>query len=62
LMRQNAGGLDMDMVFAGDLVKGLLKVVRVFHPDKNAMADDDARYICEEVTKVITMHDLLLTV
>jgi hypothetical protein len=58
LMRHNAGGLDVDTVFAGDLVKGLLKVVRVFHPDKNAMADDDARYICEEVTKVNIMQDL----
>lgn len=62
LIRHNAGGLDVDMVFAGDLTKGLLKVVRVFHPDKNAMADDDARYICEEVTKVITTDDLLLNV
>ena len=60
LMRHPVGGLDSTTVLLeGDFVKGLFKVVRVFHPDKNAMANEDAKWICEEVTKVKTTEKKL---
>ena len=55
LTRYPAGGLDATTVLSeGDFVKGLFKIVRVFHPDKNAIKNEDARWNCEEVTKVKT--------
>jgi len=45
-------GINGNTVLDGDVGRGLLKVVRVFHPDKNASADGEGRWICEEVTKV----------
>jgi len=45
-------GIHPDTVLRGDMVRGLLKIVRVFHPDKNSSADEDGRWVCEEITKV----------
>ena len=47
-------GIDENTVLQGDIVKGLLKVIRVFHPDKNSSADEEVRWICEEITKVLS--------
>lgn len=52
LSKHPAEGVNPDTVLRGDVVRGLLKVVRVFHPDKNSSADEDGRWICEEITKV----------
>ena len=52
LARHPSGGIEANTVMDGDLVKGLLRVVRVFHPDKNRSADEEGRWISEEITKV----------
>lgn len=52
LARYPAEGVDANSVMDGDLAKGLLRIVRVFHPDKNRSADEEGRWICEEITKV----------
>ena len=52
LSKYPAEGINSDTVLRGDMVRGLLKVVRVFHPDKNSSADEEGRWLCEEVTKV----------
>ena len=53
MARYPAEGIDGETVLDNDVVKGLLKVVRVFHPDKNTCVDEEGRWICEEVTKVL---------
>jgi len=53
LVKYPSDGIDANSVLQGDIVKGMLKVVRVFHPDKNAFADEETRWVCEEITKVI---------
>ena len=58
LDRYPVAGIDGDTVLDGDVVKGLLKVVRVFHPDKNPSVDEEEKWVCEEVTKVFA-HFLL---
>lgn len=52
LAKYPSEGIDANTVLQGDIVRGLLKVIRVFHPDKNSSADEEARWICEEITKV----------
>jgi len=54
LARYPSEGIDTRTVMDGDLVKGLLRVVRVFHPDKNRSADEEGRWLCEEITKVLS--------
>ena len=54
LARYPSEGIDANTVLQGDTVKGLLKIIRVFHPDKNSSADEEARWICEEITKVLS--------
>jgi hypothetical protein len=56
LARYPAEGVDVKSVMDGDLVKGLLRIVRVFHPDKNRSAGEERRWICEEITKVKLLH------
>jgi len=51
LSKYPSEGIDSKTVLQGDIVKGILKVIRVFHPDKNASADEEARWVCEEITK-----------
>ena len=46
-------GLDPNTVLTGDVGKGMFKLVRAFHPDKNAYADDERKWICEEITKAL---------
>jgi hypothetical protein len=43
---------DAEKLLEGDFLRGMLKLVRVYHPDKNAARDEDWRWVCEEVTKV----------
>jgi len=63
LKRHPVGGLDSTTILLeGDFVKGLFKIVRIFHPDKNAIKDEDARWNCEEVTKVDIKKEIALTV
>jgi hypothetical protein len=57
LSKYPSEGIDANTVLQGDIVKGLFKIIRVFHPDKNSSADEEARWICEEITKVITFPD-----
>jgi hypothetical protein len=45
-------GVDGNTILEGDIVKGMLKVIRVFHPDKNHSVDEEGRWLCEEITKV----------
>lgn len=52
LARYPADGINGETVLDGDVIKGLLRVIRVFHPDKNASVDSEGRWKCEEVTKV----------
>ena len=52
LAKYPSQGVDANNVLQGDVVKGMLKIIRIFHPDKNSFADEEARWICEEVTKV----------
>ena len=59
LVRYPSEGVEASTVMDGDLVKGLLRVVRVFHPDKNRSADEEGRWICEEITKVISSTNAL---
>jgi hypothetical protein len=54
LARYPSEGIDANTLLQGDIVKGLLKIIRVFHPDKNSSADEEARWICEEITKVLS--------
>jgi hypothetical protein len=55
-----AQGIDGETVLDDDLVKGLLKVIRVFHPDKNTSVDEEGRWVCEELTKVFAQLQLRL--
>ena len=55
LSKYPAEGIDSKTVLRGDVVKGLLKVVRVFHPDKNSSADEEGKWLCEEITKVCSL-------
>jgi hypothetical protein len=57
LSKHPAEGINPDTVLRGDMVRGLLKVVRVFHPDKNSSADEEGRWLCEEITKVKYVSD-----
>jgi hypothetical protein len=43
---------DAEKLLEGDFLRGMLKLVRVYHPDKNAARDEDWIWVCEEVTKV----------
>lgn len=52
LEKYPAEGVDPNTILKGDIVKGILKVIRVFHPDKNSCADEETRWIYEEITKV----------
>ena len=52
LAQYPADGINGETVLDVDMVKGLLRVIRVFHPDKNASVDVEGRWKCEEVTKV----------
>jgi hypothetical protein len=52
LSKYPSDGVDGDTVLEGDIVKGMLKVVRVFHPDKNRSVNEAGRWLCEEITKV----------
>jgi len=61
LTKYPSEGIDANTVLQGDIAKGILKVVRVFHPDKNAFADEEARWVCEEITKVIVPIIFALT-
>ena len=61
LSKYPSEGIDSRTVLQGDIVKGMLRVVRVFHPDKNAFADEEARWVCEEITKVLIPFIFVLT-
>ena len=36
----------------GDIARSMLRVVRVFHPDKNMGEDEEGKWVCAEITKV----------
>ena len=61
LSKYPSEGINSNTVLQGDIAKGMLKVVRVFHPDKNAFADEEARWVCEEITKVLVRLTFVLT-
>jgi hypothetical protein len=52
LSKYPSDGIDGNTILEGDIVKGMLKVIRVFHPDKNHSVDEEGRWLCEEITKV----------
>jgi hypothetical protein len=53
-------GVDAGKVLEGDFTRGILKLVRVYHPDKNASRDEEWRWVCEEVTKVFPRNIWLI--
>jgi hypothetical protein len=50
-------GLDRSTVLSKDVGKGMLKLVRAFHPDKNTYADEERRLVCEDITKVLHEYE-----
>jgi hypothetical protein len=52
LLKYPVQGQSVDKVLVDDVTRGMLKLVRIYHPDKNAARDEEWKWICEEITKV----------
>lgn len=56
LLKYPAPGIDANTVLQDNFIKGMLRVIRVFHPDKNPGVDEESQWVCEEITKVALIY------